>query len=84
MIKIVKTEIRKGVFVDCLEYILHAFKTRKGTFTLVGSDNEWNDEFKNLDTLEYHTWQRSLIKDWLDKGLITPVEESNSLDWHQK
>lgn len=66
---------------DGLTYRLVAFKTAKGTFTLVGTDKDWNDEFKNIDTGEYHTWNRKTIKSWYEQGKITPVPEATHPMW---
>lgn len=66
-----------------LEYRLHAFTTAKGTFTLTGTNSDWIDTFKNLDTGEFHDWPRSHIKKWLDQGKIKPVPESTTVVWYQ-
>lgn len=66
---------------DQLTYKLVAFRTQKGTFTLVGTDKDWNDTFKNIDTGEYHTWNRKLIKSWYEQGKIKPVPEAISVMW---
>lgn len=65
------------------EYLLVAFKTDKGTFTLTGTNCDWTDTFKNLDTGEFHEWPRSQIKKWLDQGKITPIPESTTLEWYK-
>lgn len=65
------------------EYTLFAFRTQKGTFTLTGTNSDWIDTFKNLDTGEFHDWPRRSIKKWLDQGKITTVPESNTLVWYQ-
>lgn len=64
-----------------LAYKLVAFRTQKGTFTLVGTDRDWNDDFKNIDTGEYHTWNRRTIKKWYEQGKIQPVPEATSIIW---
>ena len=64
------------------EYRLHAFTTAKGIFTLTGTSSDWIDTFKNLDTGEFHDWPRSHIKKWFDQGKISPVPESDKIDWH--
>lgn len=79
-----KAVVNKGKRdVERLEYRLHAFTSSKGTFTLIGTNHDWIDTFKNLDTGEFHDWPRSSIKKWLDQGKITPAPESTTLVWYQ-
>lgn len=73
------------------EYLLVAFQTQKGTFTLVGTETKkfevekhvtsTIDTFKNLNTGEFHEWPRSSIKKWLDQGKLTPIPEATELLW---
>lgn len=73
---------RKTVY----EYLLVAFKTDKGTFTLVGTETrgtETIDTWKNIDTGEFHEWTRQSVKKWLDQGKLTPIPEATDLLWWQ-
>lgn len=67
--------------VTAYEYTLVAFRTNKGIFTLVGTNHDWVDTFKNLDTGEFHEYPRQSIKKWLDQGKIEPVPEATRIDW---
>lgn len=67
-----------------LAYRLVAFRTAKGTFTLNATDKDWNDTFRNINTNEYHTWNRKTIKSWYEQGKIQPVPTATTLDWQTK
>ena len=70
-----------------LEYTLFAFRTEKGTFTLVGTETrgtETIDTWKNIDTGEFHEWSRQSVKSWWEQGKIKPVNEATTLVWHIK
>lgn len=65
------------------ELTLFAFRTPKGTFTLSGTNTSGADTWKNIDTGEFHEWQRASIKTWLEQGKIKPVEEATTLIWRE-
>lgn len=59
-----------------------AFRTPKGTFTLVGTDSRDNtDEFKCIETHTYHTWKRAQIYDWYKSGKIEFIPEAVNVEW---
>lgn len=66
---------------ECLELRLFAFKTPKGIFTLSGSNSNGTDEWRQLGTCNFYTWERSRVYEWLKLGKIQPVEEATSLGW---
>lgn len=65
------------------EMELYAFSTEKGRFTMVGSNVDGTDEWKELGTCNYHTWKRSDIYLWYKCGKISPIPESKTLIWFQ-
>src|SRR5690606_21675445 len=62
---------------------LFAFTTPKGTFTLSGTNTDGTDTWKNIDTGEFHEWQRSSIKSWFEQGKIHPIDEATALTWRE-
>ena len=68
---------------NTLELTLFAFTTPKGTFTLSGSNTDGTDTWKNIDTGEFHEWQRESIKSWFEQGKIAPVKEANEVIWRE-
>lgn len=64
------------------ELTLFAFKTIKGIFTISGSNSDGTDEWRQLGTNNFHTWQRSQIYQWFVEGKISPVQEANTIDWY--
>lgn len=64
-----------------LAYRLVAFTTKKGTFTLIGTDHNWTDTFLHLETRNRHEWSRHQIRNWFLEGKIKPVEHATGLDW---
>lgn len=81
MIKQVELKLKVKVVI-ALEYYLYAFKTPKGTFTLIGSNTDGTDEFKRIEDRTFHTWTREQVYHWFTQGKITPVNEAKTLDWH--
>jgi hypothetical protein len=78
-------EIQQGrKTITVLELTLFAFRTEKGIFTLSGSSTNGTDTWKNINTGEFHEWQRSSIKTWWEQGKIKPVEEANAITWNIK
>lgn len=67
--------------VEAYQLNLYAFKTSKGTFTISGSNVDGTDEWKHLETRTFHTWTREQVYHWFIQGNISPVSESNTLDW---
>lgn len=68
--------------VECLELRLFAFQTPKGTFTLSGTNANGTDEWRQLGTCNFYTWERSRVYQWLKLGKIKPVERAESLEWY--
>lgn len=81
MIKQIEIQL-KGKVVIALEYYLYAFTTSKGTFTLSGSNANGTDEWKHLETLTFHTWERRQVYEWFIQGKVSAVIESTTLDWY--
>lgn len=81
MIEIVKVQVGNRT-KECYQYLLFGFHTPKGTFTLVGSDTNGTDTFKELGTSNFHEWKRSQVYEWFVKGNISVVSESTTLDWY--
>lgn len=63
------------------ELTLFAFKTKKGIFTLSGTNANGTDEWRQLGTNNFHTWQRSQVYQWFVEGKISPIEEALRIDW---
>lgn len=77
-----KVEIQQGRrLVTAYEYTLFAFTTEKETFTLVGSDANGTDTFREIGTSNFYEWKREEVYDWFIKGKITPIEEALRIDW---
>ena len=69
------------------ELTLFAFRTEKGTFTLVGTETrgtETIDTWKNIDTGEFHEWSRKSVKSWFEQGKITPIKEATTVMWRNQ
>ena len=68
-----------------IEYTHYAFRTSKGTFTLVGTSND-TDTFRNLDEPDpnkaFHTWSRKQIHEWVVTGRVEPMPESTHICWY--
>lgn len=78
-----KVEIQQGRrLVTAYEYTLFAFRTEKGTFTLSGTSSDGTDEWRQIGTSNFHTWERRQVYDWFVNGKISAVSESNTLDWN--
>lgn len=60
---------------------LFAFTTKKGTFTLSGSNSDGTDEWREVGTANFHKWHRSQVYDWFIQGKITPVSMADKIDW---
>lgn len=69
--------------VECLEFRLFAFKTPKGTFTLSGTNANGTDEWRQLGTCNFYTWERSSVYEWLKLGKISAISEAKNIDWYQ-
>lgn len=67
--------------VECLELRLFAFQTPKGTFTLSGTNANGTDEWRQLGTCNFYTWERSRVYQWFKLGKITPVERAKTIGW---
>jgi hypothetical protein len=77
-------EIQQGrKTVTALELTLFAFTTPKGTFTLSGTNTDGTDTWHNINTGEFHEWQRASIKTWWEQGKITPIEEATTVIWQE-
>ncbi len=63
---------------------LFAFTTSKGTFTIVGTNTDGTDTWKNINTGEFHEWSRKSVKTWWEQGKIKPVEEATTIMWQRK
>lgn len=81
MLKQVEVKNARATSIQ-LEYTLFAFQTRKGVFTLVGSQSNGIDTFKQLNIGEYHEWSRETVYNWWKLGKIEPVKEATRLDWY--
>jgi len=64
------------------ELTLFAFQTPKGTFTLSGTNANGTDEWRQLGTCNFYTWERSMVYEWLKLGKIKPVGSAKNLKWH--
>ena len=63
------------------ELTLFAFQTPKGTFTLSGTNANGTDEWRQLGTCNFYTWERSKVYQWLKLGKISPVCEARHINW---
>lgn len=77
-----EVEVQQGrKWVTVLEITLFAFRTEKGIFTLVGTNTDGTDTWKNIDTGEFHEWSRQSVKSWFEQGKIKPVKEATAVMW---
>lgn len=65
-----------------LELTHYAFKTSKGIFTLSATHSNGTDEWRELGTNNFHTWQRQKVYEWFKSGNIEVLEESSSIMWY--
>lgn len=63
-------------------YMIFAFTTEKGTFTLSGSNVDGIDTFREVGTNNFHDWHRSKVREWYNSGKIHPVKEATSMIWY--
>lgn len=68
---------------NTLELTIFAFATSKGIFTLVGTNTDGTDTWKNINTGEFHEWSRQSVKTWWEQGKIKPVEEATTVMWRE-
>ncbi len=68
---------------NTLELTIFAFTTSKGTFTIVGTNIDGTDTWKNINTGEFHEWSRQSVKSWFEQGKIKPVEEATTVMWRE-
>lgn len=83
MIKEVTVFNRKRTSIQH-ELTLFAFRTEKGVFTLVGSNSDGTDEWRQVGTSNFHIWKRKMVYDWFISGKIEPVKQATRISWRDK
>lgn len=68
--------------VTAYELTLFAFKTQKGIFTLSGTNSDGTDEWRQLGTCNFYTWERSSVYQWFKSGKISAIQEAKTINWY--
>jgi len=81
MITLIQVQSGKRT-VTSYELTLFAFQTPKGIFTLSGTNSNGTDEWRQLGTCNFYTWERSHVYQWLKLGKISPIERAKEPNWY--